>query len=479
MMINRELSILISGRLLQIIIGLVAIKMSTKLLQADELGNFFLLVSIVGFFSFLMVNPIGQYINRRTHDWHKQKKLLNAFYLYNYYLIFITLLSIVIVYFLQYLNIGSNINFSLFLIIVPVYIYFHSWNQTIIPMINLLEGRVAFVLFTVASQLLFLIISYLLVTLVDEKGVLWFFGQAIAFGIVGVISLVYFIKKLHISLDIKAAHQYVNNRSVRNILNFSAPLSISVLFLWLQSQSYGIIIEKNIGSEFLGYFGAGMAIAFAISSAFEAVVMQYLYPKMYQSMSDDDKFSRMISEISNLILPVYLYLAIFVTIFAINIVTILIDEKYYSSYVFVIFGIWVAFFRMSSNIISNIAHSKMKTKKLILPSAVGAVIVVTGVTIATDFENYDFYIPLVLLLASMASFFINFGVMRSMLHINLEAKKFLIVSLFSLPLLTSLFLSEYSNDVLFSTIIVGIFGLYFCCSLYIFFKMNQKLNIIK
>jgi hypothetical protein len=121
----------------------------------------------------------------------------------------------------------------------------------------------------------------------------------------------------------------------------------------------------------------------------------------------------------------------------------------------------------------------MKTKKLILPSAVGAVIVVTGVTIATDFENYDFYIPLVLLLASMASFFINFGVMRSMLHINLEAKKFLIVSLFSLPLLTSLFLSEYSNDVLFSTIIVGIFGLYFCCSLYIFFKMNQKLNIIK
>ncbi|MBT4732797.1 oligosaccharide flippase family protein [Candidatus Woesearchaeota archaeon] len=473
-MINRELSVLIVGRVLQIIIALMAIKIATKFLQADELGNFYLLVSITGFFSLFMVNPIGQYINRRTHDWHKQKKLLNVFYLYNYYLIFLTLFSIIIVYLLHYYNIGDNINFSLFLIIVPIYIYFHSWNQTIIPMINILEGRVAFVLFTIASQLLFLIISYLLITLLDEKGALWFLGQAIAFGIVGLISLVYFIKKFHIGFDVKAAHRYVNNKNVRNMLNFSAPLSISVLFFWLQSQSYGIIIEKNIGSEFLGYFGVGMAIAFAISSAFEAIVMQYLYPKMYQSMSDNNKFSRMISNISNLILPIYFYLAIFVTIFAINIVTILVDEKYYSSYIFVIFGIWVAFFRMSSNIISNIAHSKMKTKKLILPNIVGAIIAVTGVTIATNFENYDFFIPLSLLLASMISFFVNFRIMSNILHINLKVKNFLMISLFSLPLLISLFFSEYLNDVLFSTFIVGMFGLYFCYSLYNFFIINQK-----
>ncbi len=473
-MISRELSVLMVGRVLQIIIALTSIKIATKLLQADELGNFYLLVSITGFFSLFMVNPVGQYINRKTHEWHKQKKLINVFYLYNYYLIFLVLFSIVIVYFLNYFNIGGNINLSLFLIIVPVYLYFHSWNQTIIPMINMLEGRVAFVLFTVASQLLFLVISYLLITLVAEKGALWFLGQAIAFGIVGVISLVYFIKKFHIGFDIKSAHRYVNNKNVRNILNFSAPLSVSVLFFWFQSQSYSIIIEKNIGSEFLGYFGVGMAIALSISSAFEAIVMQYLYPKMYQSMSNNDKFPQLISNISNLILPIYFYLAIFVTIFAINIVTILVDEKYYSSYVFVMFGIWISFFRMSSNIISNIAHSKMKTKKLILPNIVGAIIAVTGVIIATDSENYNFYIPLALLLASMMSFFVNFRTMRGLLYINLKAKNFLIVSLFSLPLLIGLFFSEYSSNVLSSIFIVCIFGLYFCYSLYSFFKMNHK-----
>lgn len=473
-MIERELSILIVGRVLQIIIALIAIKIATTLLQADELGNFYLLASIAGFFGLFMVNPIGQYINRRTHDWYKQKKLLNVFYLYNYYLIFLTLFSIIAVYLLRYFNIGGNINFSLFILIVPIYIYFHSWNQTIIPMINILEGRIAFVLFTIASQLLFLIISYLLIILVAEKGALWFLGQAIAFGIVGVISLVYFINKFHIDLDIKVAHRYVNYKNIKNIINFSAPLSISVLFFWLQSQSYGIIIEKNIGSEFLGYFGVGMAIALAISSAFEAIVMQYLYPKMYQSMSEDDKFSRTISNISNLILPIYFYLAVFVTVFAININTVLVDEKYYSSYIFVMFGIWIAFFRMSSNIISNIAHSKMKTNKLILPNIVGAIIAVAGVTIATDFENYDFYIPLALLLASMISFFINFRIMSNILHINLKAKNFWIVILFSLPLLISLFFSEYSNNALLSTFIVGAFGLYFCYSLYIFFKINKK-----
>ena len=98
-MINRELSVLIVGRVLQIIIALMAIKIATKFLQADELGNFYLLVSITGFFSLFMVNPIGQYINRRTHDWHKQKKLLNVFYLYNFFLFFLTLFCL-LVYFL-------------------------------------------------------------------------------------------------------------------------------------------------------------------------------------------------------------------------------------------------------------------------------------------------------------------------------------------------------------------------------------------
>jgi len=477
-MINRDLSILIVGRALQIIIALIAIKIATKFLQASELGNFYLLVSIAGFFSLFMVNPIGQYINRKTHDWHKKKKLLNVFYLYNYYLIFLAIFSVLIIYSLRYFNIGGNINSLLLLIIVPVYIFFHSWNQTIIPMINILGGRVAFVLFTLASQLLFLIISYLLITEVAEKGSLWFLGQAIAFGLVAISALVYFKMKFHVVFNIKTAHKYVNNKNVKSMLNFTTPLSVSVLFFWFQSQSYNIIIEKNIGSEFLGYFGVGMAIALAISSSFEAIVMQYIYPKMYESMSDSHKFSRIISKISNLILPIYFYLAIFVTIFAVHINTVLVDEKYYSSYVFVIFGIWISFFRMSSNIISNVAHSKMKTKKLILPNIIGAAIGVFGVGLATNFDNYDFYIPFALLAASISSFFVNFRTMSNLLHINLRMKNFLIISLFSLPLLASLFFSENYNNELFSFFIVSTFGIYFFYSLYLFFKLNVKENRI-
>ena len=157
---------------------------------------------------------------------------------------------------------------------------------------------------------------------------------------------------------------------------------------------------------------------------------------------------------------------------------ILVDEKYYSSYVFVIFGIWISFFRMSSNIISNVAHSKMKTKKLILPNIIGAAIGVFGVGLATNFDNYDFYIPFALLAASISSFFVNFRTMSNLLHINLRMKNFLIISLFSLPLLASLFFSENYNNELFSFFIVSTFGIYFFYSLYLFFKLNVKENRI-
>ena len=66
------------------------------------------------------------------------------------------------------------------------------------------------------------------------------------------------------------------------IVKFSLPLSVGVLFLWMQTQSYGIIIEKFIGAEFLGYFGVGIAVALAVSGAFEAIIVQYLYPIMYK-----------------------------------------------------------------------------------------------------------------------------------------------------------------------------------------------------
>uniref|UniRef100_UPI0040478A92 hypothetical protein n=1 Tax=Aliarcobacter sp. TaxID=2321116 RepID=UPI0040478A92 len=83
-------------------------------------------------------------------------------------------------------------------------------------------------------------------------------------------------------------------------------------------------------------------------------------------MNDESKFQNTITEILNLIIPIYFLLAIFVSFLSFYFIKILVDEKYYDAYIYTIFGIWIAFFRMSANMMANIAHAKLNTKKLML-----------------------------------------------------------------------------------------------------------------
>jgi len=474
--INIELSVLIIGRVLQVFIALISIRLATKFLNASEMGNLYLILSIAGFFGLFLVGPVGQYINRKTHEWYDKKIIINVFYLYNYYIIFLLFFSVGILLVLKFLGIGSNIDFFYLMVFMLIYIFSHTWNQTIIPMMNMLEKRVVFIVFTLLSQLLYLVLAIVFISIFEKRGVFWFLGQGVSFGIVALIAFFYFFVKIQNQFDFKKANQMISILNLKNILKFSVPLSVSILFFWLQTQSYSIIIEKNIGAEFLGHFGVGMAVALAISSAFETIVMQYLYPQMYKSMSDDNKFSLVMSDIINLIIPLYLFLSIFVSFLAIFITSILVDIKFHSSYIFVIFGVWVSFFRMSSNIISNIAHSKMKTKQLIMPNFIGALIAVLGVFLATKFKNYELFIPLALLISGLISFIFLFIKMNKIVNINLRIKNLFLIFLYSLPFLISLILYQYSNDIFYSISIVSSFGLYF---LYILSqKIIRKVEII-
>jgi hypothetical protein len=47
---NNELIILIVGRILQVLITLISIRISTSLLDAKEIGNLYLILTITGFF---------------------------------------------------------------------------------------------------------------------------------------------------------------------------------------------------------------------------------------------------------------------------------------------------------------------------------------------------------------------------------------------------------------------------------------------
>lgn len=461
MKINKELFILVIGRILQIIILLIALRISTKLLSPDEMGNLYLVLSICSFFGFFFINPVGQYINRKTYEWHENNCLLNKLYIYNYYLIFASILSIFVIYISYSYKIGNSIELKLLIAFIPLYIFFNTWNQTIIPMINMLEKRIIFTIFTIATLLISLLVSFFFVEYYDKTAIYWFTGQIIAYGFMGLIAFIYFVRYIDNNLDFNIAHSWINIYNIKRILIFTLPLAVSVFFVWMQSQSYRIVIEKYIGSEFLGYFGVGMAIALAISSSFETIVMQFLYPKIYKAMKNDDDFKIVFTNIINYIIPIYFVLAVCVSFLSIYITTILVDVKYHSVYLFVSFGIWIEFFRMSTNLISTVSHSKMKTSSLILPNFVGGFIVLFGVYIVSHHENYIFLIPIVLLLAAFLLFILMFYKMNQLIKIQFNLKQLPSIFLYSGVFGLSIFFYQLALNLYYSVSIVFIFGIYF------------------
>ncbi|MBE3609029.1 oligosaccharide flippase family protein [Campylobacter californiensis] len=469
-MINKELLVVVIGRVLQIIIALISIKIATRFLEPIEMGNYYLIMSIIGFYSFFLINPIGQYINRHIHQWHKEKKLMNVFYIYNFYITLVSFFVLFFTYVLYELGIGDNIEMFYFVLFISLYIYFNTWNQTMISIINLLGNRVTFVLFAVITQIFGLLFSIYFIKYWNSKGIFWTFGQAAGFGLVAVFLLLYFIKKVQSNFSASASLKMISSNGVKNILKFSFPLYLGVVFLWMQNQSYGVIIEKYISAEFLGYFGVGISLAFAIFGAFEAIVMQYFYPAMYDSMNDENEFKDVINNMLNLVIPLYFALALFVSFLSFYFIKILVADNYFEAYIYTIFGAWISFFRASANIIANIAHAKMDTKKLIIPYVVGGILSVVCVFIATQSENYNILVPVALLLASFIGFFTMYLNMNKLVRIYIKVKIFITVFLYSLPLLISVYFYEYSHQIIYSISILSVYGIYFLFLMYIIIK---------
>lgn len=473
-MLNKDLVVLIIGRLIQVLILLVAMRVATSILEPAQLGNYYLMLSICSFFGLSIINPVSQYINRNIHAWHDSDILLDKIFNFNYYMIGASLLSILVVTALYFFGMANDIEYKYLIISIPLFIFFQNWNQTILPMINMLQYNTVFTIFTVSTPLVSLASSYILTKFFAKNAVSWFGGQILGMAILAIIALCYFYKKITNNFSYKRARASISKVNLNSIMKFSGPLSLGVFFYWMQTQSFRIVIGKYIGAEFLGFFGVGIAIATNIATSFEMIVIQFIYPKMYKSMKDQIKFEKVFTDTINTMLPIYLILAIFVSIFAICITTILVNEKYSSSYVYLIAGIWFELFRMGAALLANVANSKLNTKTLLFPYAIGGLFILFGTYFAVHSKHYEILVPGVLVAGGLFSFLAMYKKMNTMLKIRIRLRNFINLLLASMPLVLGYLFSGYEKSISMSLLILAVFGTYYLLIIYLFVKRQGE-----
>jgi O-antigen/teichoic acid export membrane protein len=454
--------IISAGRVVQIVAGLLAVRLFTSILSTTEVGNLYLVNSLVAFFGFALLNPVGMYIHRKLNRWIDEGTLLDRFALFNVYVMAVVLLSMPVVFLLNRgLEVGGGIALGQLLLYVAIYLYVNTWNQMVVTIFNLLEHRVSFVAYTALTTLGGLALSVILV-IRSHTAIWWLAGQVAAQVVVTIVAYVHLRRLLGQRVDLRRTRAELNRDNFRHVMAFVVPLGATTFMIWLQSQSYRMIIENRIGLEFLGKIGLGFSIAANIAAAVESVAQQVYLPSFYREVAGGDSVARReaCNRMFQRVLPVFLAQALAVTCLAPFLVRLLAHAKFEGAFLFVMYAAWIELFRMTTGLLTIAAHAEMRTTYMIKAYLAGSVLAVAGVFAGSCTGLYEQAIPASLLTAGFVSMAIMFVEMKKIVRLKVGIRQIIASGLVTLPCAGALFFFPLRESIVGSFLVTAVAGSY-------------------
>ena len=158
-------------------------------------------------------------------------------------------------------------------------------------------------------------------------------------------------------------------------------------------------------------------------------------------------------------------------------ISLLAHNKFHESYVYIMFGVGIEFFRVMTNLLNNVSQSEYKTTETIKPYVIGFIVSLGALSIF-DFGTNYFMIPLVLGVAYLLVFIYMYINMKKLLNIKYEFNIIKTI-LFSMPFFI-IHLINYTDINFFQNVILAfIFGLYFLLMVWQFsIKNGSFLNCV-
>lgn len=467
---NRDNFYIIAGRVLQIAISLVSVRIMTTLLASHEVGNYYLIFSVLSFFSLFLINPINVYINRNSHTWAAQNVLYNRWFNYNIYVAIICLLSLPVLFVLKNVTgLFFGVPLLHLMIFIAVGLFLSTWNQLLIPTLNLLNYRVSFVVFSTLTLGLSLFCSIIFAQFVKPTAIVWLAGQATSQALVTLAAYRHFRRVVPGTLNLKETLAVISRRHVRIVLRFATPVYVTTLLMWTQNQSYRIIVEQRLGLERLALIGLGLGIASNIASAVEALMQQLYLPVFYRDIANADSAERAgaWNRLAQLAFPVYLSLAVFVSCLAPFIVQVLAHEKFADAWLYVALGAWIELCRMTNGTFVLVAHAEMQTRNLVRSFLVGGVMAVAGVWFASGYPEMPILVPGALLFGAIAATGVMYLDMRRLMKTKVGIRKILQSLALSLPFVLAVPFAGRAGHFVVALVVVGLAGGYFMLIQYI------------
>lgn len=479
---NRDLLVVILGKIAQVILMFATLKISTYLLPPKVMGQLYIFTTIYTFFVFFLISPIGQYFNRYTHQWESEGVLFSRLKLYAGYMVLVCAAAMVGACVVHLFGGANDFLLFPFLILTGLFVFVVSANQTVVPLLNMLDYRVLFTILTFLTGFLALAFSIIFVVFVDSTAIAWLLGLLLGNALV-VIAGVFYLRKILSGQEKPPSRIFdlgkVNTKKVCEVAKFAIPVSMATVFMWAQNSGYRISIESYLGLDYLGLLGVGFIVATQLSSVVESILMQYLQPNFYRSIKGAgiEGRTQAVNAYLSITIPVYFALALFLTFSIEYVFPVLVSGEYKEGYKFCVFGVWIEFFRMVTNAIGTIAHSEVKMKGYMYPYILGAlttnILVYLAVTSSYELD----LVPIALLVGATITCIGMCINMRKLMCFSFSLTTLLLSGITVLPSVLYFYFASFSADIDVSYLaLLCLGGFIFLVGLAILFFTGRKMH---
>ncbi|MGA2670016.1 MAG: hypothetical protein ABSF21_01165 [Dehalococcoidia bacterium] len=388
---RRDLITIMLGQGLQAVTGLVAIRLLTSLLPPEEAGRYYILLSLSAFFALLLINPVGMYINRKTHEWHRSGTIQKNLHLFWLYLLGVALFAFFVLLLLKStVGLGIDITWLWLLALVAGGLLFNTANVTVTTILNFLGNRIWFVIFTLLTLWVGLGLSFFFTSKINAQAEYWLAGVILAQFLIFFLSYRYLTTSLNRSRNEPrpGLPSIPKFSTMLPPLHFAWPLAIVAGLSWVQSQSYRFVLSHFGGLEALGLFAVGYGIAASITAVFESIFDQYYLPIFYKEVSTADLEGRKTSwnRFAAYLFPGALVMTAFIIACTPYLIKLLVAPQFHEAGRFILWGGLAELFCLLARGFSMMAHAEMKTTWLILPSITGAAVALGGVLALTQWD---------------------------------------------------------------------------------------------
>jgi O-antigen/teichoic acid export membrane protein len=460
---TRDLLILSIGKILQVLISLVTIRLITELLSQEQVGIYYILLTVLSLLAFGFFNPLGQFYGRHIVHWQQTKNLKNATNImlaFRVMAIFIAVpFAILVFHVFDYQRYFSLPEFLVYVIVALVALI----HGVLLSAVNVLVSRVTFIIYMVITLGLGLVVSLVIIQFY-QTAMGWLYGAILVQILISIVLYNKVVKTNVFSLPrVKLAF---TKKYSRKVFLFIMPVTATLFLQWGQMASFRLIVEDLYSVDALAFMAVGMAMSAAVFAAIEGLATQFYMPWYLKKITNASLVARTNAwnELATIMIPIYIGVAIYVAVFSPYFAKILVAEKFYEAYIYASIGAMIELFRVISNLVYHVSQSELNTKKTILPYLLGFGLMLIGLY-SIDASESLWKVPVVISVSYLITLIVMYKEMKKLLFIVLQWELFLKAVMISVPMI-GVWLLNLDKDFMNSILVMIAGGVYLVLSFY-------------